>query len=64
MVSNYEGKCAKNNGCCYNLIRGQCETWEQSQIRLSQCYQNALLWECNVYEEDCLYEHSKESIQR
>ena len=40
-----KGKCSKYNECGDNMIRGLCERWEQSQMSLSKCYQNILIYE-------------------
>ena len=40
-----KGKSAMTNECGDSMIRGQCETWEQSQMSLSKCYQNVLTYE-------------------
>ena len=38
-------KCANDNECGDNMIRGKCERWEQSQMSPSKCYQNVLTYE-------------------
>ena len=38
-------KCDNVNECGDNMIRGQCERWEQSQMSPSKCYQNVLTYE-------------------
>ena len=39
------GKCGKASGCGDHMIRGQCETWEQSQMNLNKFYQKVLIYE-------------------
>ena len=40
-----KGKFPKNNVYGDNMIRGECETWEKSQMNLTKCYQNVLAYD-------------------
>ena len=40
-----KSKCVKDSDWGYNMIRAQCEIWEQSQMILNKCYQNVLTYE-------------------